>query len=171
MHHDYMIVDAYNVINASSDLVQFQEISLEMSRERLISMMQEYASYHDVNVIIVFDAWNSGRKMRTYENAGNVRVVFSRNGETADSVIERMSRELVTAGFRVYVATSDKNEQDVIFGVGALRKSARELINECKAVPKKSTRHKDKPFSTAIAGRIDEEILMKLEQIGRLNEK
>lgn len=165
MQGDYLVVDAYNVINASSDLAEFQNISLEMSRDKLIGMMQEYASYNDCNVIIVFDAWKSGRRMRSFDNEGAVRIVYSKDGETADSVIERLSRELVTAGHTVYVATSDRHEQDVIFGVGALRKSARELLLEYRRKAVKPPKAKEVPFSTALAGRIDESTRNKLEKL------
>jgi len=64
--------------------------------------------------------------------AGNISVVYTKEAETADSYIERVSHELAKAN-RVRVATSDGLEQIIILGNGAARLSARELEAEIHA--------------------------------------
>ena len=54
-------------------------------------------------------------------------MIFTKSKETADARIERLTNELMNRRTKVYVATSDMTEQNVIFGNGALRKSAREF--------------------------------------------
>ena len=54
--------------------------------------------------------------------------------ETADSYIERAAAEMNTVQNLVEVATSDLNEQWAIFSQGALRVSARELVERVNTV-------------------------------------
>ena len=58
-----------------------------------------------------------------------VEVIFTRENETADERIEKLAKSLNNVKTQIHVATSDYTEQWVIFGQGALRKSARELYN------------------------------------------
>ena len=57
-------------------------------------------------------------------------MIFTKEGETADSCIEKMAYQLVRSGQGVYVVTSDWAEQLTILGVGAWRVPARELRGE-----------------------------------------
>ena len=56
-----------------------------------------------------------------------MEVIYTRKNEIADERIEKLTQELSGRRVQIYVATSDMTEQRVIFGQGALRKSAREL--------------------------------------------
>ena len=55
-----------------------------------------------------------------------MNVVYTKESETADSYIERVTHEL-SGKHRVRVATSDGAEQLIILGSGAMRMTAREL--------------------------------------------
>ena len=61
-----------------------------------------------------------------------VKVVYTREAETADAYIERATYELRRER-RVRVATSDGPEQVIILGHGALRVSARAFHAEIEA--------------------------------------
>jgi predicted RNA-binding protein with PIN domain len=54
--------------------------------------------------------------------------MYTKEKETADELIERLVNEWIARRRRIYVATSDMTEQNVIFGKGALRITARELL-------------------------------------------
>ena len=96
------------------------------ARDRLIEQMAEYQAYTGSRVIVVFDAYYVQGIEKTYKNH-KVEVIFTRENETADERIEKMASELNNIKTQIQVATSDFTEQWVIFGQGALRKSAREL--------------------------------------------
>ena len=81
------------------------------------------------NVILVFDAYKVKGMQREIENIHGVSVVYTKEAETADSYIEKTSRELCK-NYRVRVATSDNLEQMIIFGHGARRVSAGEFHTE-----------------------------------------
>lgn len=99
----------------------------------MIEMMAEYQAFTGYRVIVVFDAQYVQGIARIFKNH-KVDVIFTKENETADERIEKMAIELNNVKTQIQVATSDFTEQWVIFGQGALRKSARELLIEMKEI-------------------------------------
>ena len=127
---EIFIVDGYNILHAWPDMLKIaQESSLEHARVRFVEAFSNYQGLKDCRVIIVFDSHHVGTSFEKTERVGKLEVIYSGQGQTADTVIERLVGELITEG-RVYVATSDYTEQRVVFGRGAYRVSAREIIRE-----------------------------------------
>jgi predicted RNA-binding protein with PIN domain len=155
-----LIVDGYNIIGAWPDLrVLKDQDRMDEARDMLISKMAEYQSYTGTKVIIVFDAYNVpgiGRQIEDYQ----VEIYFTKKKETADEKIEQLVSEFHQKNRQIYVATSDYTSQRVIFGQGALRKSARELLLDMESTGKEIKQQVDKSqeerFSTRIS--LDEEI-------------
>lgn len=67
------------------------------------------------------------------EHYGDLSVVYTREAQTADSYIERLSYDLGKK-HRVRVATSDGLEQIIILGHGALRTPASVFLQEVEDV-------------------------------------
>ena len=88
--------------------------------------MCSYQGYDGSELILVFDAYKVPGKHREVEKYYNISIVYTSEAETADSYIERVSHEL-SGKHRVRVATSDRLEQMIILGSGAMRISASEL--------------------------------------------
>lgn len=130
-----LLVDGYNIIGAWPELQALKKRDLSAARDRLIEILAEYKAYTGFRVIIVFDAYFVQGLERKYKNH-NVEVIFTKENETADERIEKLAIELNNIQTQVIVATSDFTEQWAIFGQGALRKSARELLHDSKHVTK-----------------------------------
>jgi uncharacterized protein len=128
-----LLVDGYNIIGAWPELRESKERDLAASRDRLVEMMAEYQAFTGTRVIIVFDAQYVQGIARIFKNH-KVDVVFTKENETADERIEKMAIELNNIKTQIQVATSDFTEQWVVFGQGALRKSARELLIEMEDI-------------------------------------
>ncbi|MCL4498826.1 MAG: NYN domain-containing protein [Chloroflexi bacterium] len=124
-----LIVDGYNLINYHPRYMKIKESDLEASRVRAIEDLASLATLSDYDVIIVFDAAETENKERHRATILGVEVWFTRSGESADSVIERLSYDL-SAERPVVVATSDYAQQKVVFRPGVTIKSARQLSNE-----------------------------------------
>ncbi|MCF6462457.1 NYN domain-containing protein [Clostridium sp. Cult1] len=168
---EYLFVDGYNIINSWSNLRELSSLNLEVAREELIETMAEYQHYSDIKVIVVFDAHmvkgNTGKK----ENVKGVEVVYTKENETADQYIEK-TLDSIGRIKRVRVATSDWMEQQIVLGRGGTRISARELeveiSNQRNLLMKKKNKEKDK--TDLFIGRLDEEILKKLNKWRKSNE-
>lgn len=133
---DILLVDGYNIIGAWPELRELKNKDLAAARDRLIERMAEYQAYSGYRVIVVFDAHFVKGTEKKYKNY-KVEVIFTRNNETADECIEKLAISLNNRKTQIHVATSDFTEQWAIFGQGALRKSARELLIEMNSVEKK----------------------------------
>ena len=148
---DILIVDGYNIIGAWPELVALKNKDLSSARDRLIEKMAEYQAISGFRVIVVFDAHFVQGTEKKYKNY-HIDVIFTKENESADEKIEKLAISLSNRKTQIHVATSDFTEQWVIFGQGALRKSARELLNEMDTIEKeidkkvKNTRE-NKPFS------------------------
>jgi uncharacterized protein len=133
---DILLVDGYNMIGAWGELRALRDKDLPAARDRLIEMMAEYQAYTGYRVIIVFDAHYVQGIEKKYRNY-KVEIIFTKENETADERIEKLAIQLNNRKTQVHVATSDYTEQWSIFGQGALRKSARELLIEIEGIDKK----------------------------------
>ncbi len=133
---DILLVDGYNIIGAWPELRELKNKDLASARDRLLERMAEYQAYSGYRVIVVFDAHFVKGTEKKYKNY-KVEVIFTRNNETADERIEKLAISLNNRKTQIHVATSDFTEQWAIFGQGALRKSARELLIEMDSVEKK----------------------------------
>lgn len=128
-----LLVDGYNIIGAWEELQSLKDIEMAQARDKLIEYMADYQAYSGYRVIIVFDAYyvrGIQNKLKDYK----VEIIYTKEKETADECIERLSKSLKNIKNQVYVATSDYAEQRTIFGRGALRKSARELLVELRDI-------------------------------------
>jgi len=125
---EVLIVDGYNIIGDWPELRALKAHSLEAARDKLIDELKDYKAITGRDVIVVFDA-HLARGGQSEETVAGVRLLYSKELETADELIERLVYEYERNKFRghIYVATSDYVEQQVTFGGGALRISAREL--------------------------------------------
>jgi predicted RNA-binding protein with PIN domain len=124
---DVLLVDGYNIIGAWPELAALKQDKLEDAREQLLELLADYQGYSGVTVIVVFDAYHVAGGLGSKYKHRKLRVVFTRERETADECIERLVGDWRSVRRNVYVATSDSTEQHVAFGRGALRVTAREL--------------------------------------------
>lgn len=128
-----LLVDGYNIIGAWPELRELKERDFAASRDRLIEQMAEYQAFTGIRVIVVFDAQFVQGIERKYKNH-KIEIIFTKENETADERIEKMAISLNNVKTQVHVATSDLTEQWVVFGRGALRISARELLIEMEQI-------------------------------------
>ncbi len=125
----YLLVDGYNIIFAWDDLKKAAEESLDLARELLINRMCNYRGYTNCELILVFDAYKVKDNPGSVLKVHNINVVYTKEAETADAYIEKVTHELAKR-YRVRVATSDNLEQLIILGNGAVRVSASEFEKE-----------------------------------------
>jgi predicted RNA-binding protein with PIN domain len=133
---EILLVDGYNVIHALPELKRIAEESLEEARHVLIDMMQDFQGYKGCRLIVVFDAHMIQRGQGKEETAGGVEVVYTKENETADHYIERFV-DGIPKNIHVMVATSDFLQQTIVMSRGAVRISARELLDQVKHFRKK----------------------------------
>ena len=123
---EHVIIDGYNTIFAWEELKRASTSDFSLARDMLTRIMCDYTAFRKAHATIVFDAYKRRGGEGSEEQCGNVKIVYTKESETADSYIEKLSKELVK-DYTVRVVTSDLEEQNVILGNGALRVSPREF--------------------------------------------
>lgn len=121
-----LIVDGYNVIHAWPSLKRLLgEASLEAARDRLVERLSVLSMVTGADVTVVFDSHRAAASSE--EVVGGVRVMFTRQGHSADHAIERMAYQASEAGDGITVATSDRFQRDLVRGMGGAVIGALEL--------------------------------------------
>lgn len=133
---EYLLVDGYNIIFAWEELSNLAEGDLNSARDRLMDILCNYQAFRKMHLILVFDAYRVKGNPGSVERYHNIDVVYTKEAETADQYIEKVTHEMSRKNHRVRVATSDGLEQIIILGAGAIRVSARELLEEVRAAEK-----------------------------------
>ena len=129
---EYLLVDGYNIIFAWDELQRLAAQDIAAVRGALIDILANYQGFRKCRVIVVFDAYKVKGNPGSVQTVHGIKVVYTKEAETADTYIERATYELRRER-RVRVATSDGPEQVIILGHGALRVSARAFHAEVEA--------------------------------------
>ena len=131
----YLLVDGYNIIFAWEELSELAKINIDSARDLLMDILCNYQGYKKVNLILVFDAYKVHGGQGAVLQYHNIHVVYTKEAETADQYIEKVTNELGKK-HNVTVATSDRLEQMIVWGQGAKRLSANGLREEIEHINK-----------------------------------
>ncbi len=167
---EYLIIDGYNVINSWEEFSELRKESLEHAREIFTAAVAEYAAFKGYRAIVVFDAQEMQGNGSVLE-VHNIEVVYTDEGETADSWIERRVYELNKEQVKVFVVTSDYAEQINVLGAGGYRISSREFYNEYQNTKKEISENLQHPKRALnrneLGERLEDTVLEHFEKLRR----
>ena len=127
-----VLVDGYNVIKNNLMFRAAELKSLADARALLLRQLQNRYGRTTQHVIVVFDG-NDAREQERYET--HIRVIFSRSGETADSVIKRLAADAHAAGRRVVMYSDDEEVRYSVAEYGGAIQSTKQLVKHVNAAP------------------------------------
>src|SRR6266496_3802944 len=111
----YLIVDGHSVIFAWRELHKLQARRSSLAREALIKQLRDYQDWTGVRVVVVFDG--KGRKTSATSEPGDVQIFYSRSGQSADAIIERLASKHAKR-FGLIVAAPDSMEAETVHACG-----------------------------------------------------
>jgi predicted RNA-binding protein with PIN domain len=100
----HIIIDGYNLIRQSKKLSALDLQDIQLGREALIDMLAAYKRVKAHKITVVFDGTGSPLLSRRRDRQKGVTIVFSHNGESADTIIKKMARR---EGEKALVVSSD----------------------------------------------------------------
>ena len=112
----YLLVDGHSVIFAWPELRKLHARRSSLARETLIKQLRDYQDWTGVRVVVVFDG--KGGKVETSSDPGEVQIFYSRSGQAADAIIERLSSKY-SQRYELTVVTSDSMEAETVHACGA----------------------------------------------------
>jgi uncharacterized protein len=121
MRIEHILVDGYSIMHQWTELKPARLQSLATGRQALIHLLTQFHDADGRALTVVFDGRSlprGGEATRT-----SIQVVFSKDGQTADAVIERIIGQSPKPQ-SFLVATDDYAEQNVVEGFGAQTISA-----------------------------------------------
>jgi predicted RNA-binding protein with PIN domain len=122
-----LIVDGHSMIFQWPDLTLQHAKRGAVARETLIRMLTGLQDNSDWNVAVVFDG--TGSKNSEASEPHGIKVFYSRDGQTADSIIERLVAKYAEQ-YEVTVATDDIMERTTVETFGGSTMSAFQLREE-----------------------------------------
>jgi predicted RNA-binding protein with PIN domain len=115
---------------------------MEQERTQLIHELGRYATRRRRHqLIVVFDGWKSGDPCEGQQSIAGITVIFSKLGERADQVIQRLCVEY---GTTAVVVSSDREISDYARNQGNFTISAQEFEQRLRQTSSNPTRHQIK---------------------------
>jgi uncharacterized protein len=112
----YLIVDGHSVIFAWRELRKLHDRRSSLAREALTKQLRDYQDWTGVHVVAVFDG--KGKKVDATSDPGDVQIFYSRSGQSADAIIERLASKYAKR-YELIVVTSDSMEAETVHACGA----------------------------------------------------
>lgn len=124
-----LIVDGHSMIFQWPELRLLHAKNGAAARDRLVSALTRHQDSTGLHVIAVFDG-KGDRANEASEPAG-IQVFYSKAGQTADSVIERIVATYA-AKYEITVATDDHLERTTVESFGGAWMSSGQLAMELR---------------------------------------
>ena len=163
---EYLLIDGYNIVFAWEELREMALRDIMAARDKLIDMLVDFAGFRKEHVILVFDAYKVRGGRGEVIHVGGIDVIYTKEAETADLYIEKAAHEL-SKKYKVTVATSDAVEQVIIYGAGAYRMSAQNLLEELlltKGMMREHYEKRDEKRAGGILAQMSEEDAQALQE-------
>jgi len=116
MRARFLVVDGHSVIFGWPDLRALHAKRSSLARDSLVKKLRDYQDWTGIRTVVVFDG--AGTHANDQSEPHGVQIFYSRSGQTADSIIERLASKYAPK-FDLTVATSDRLEQETAAACGA----------------------------------------------------
>ena len=127
----HLIIDGYNLLAATGRVLRTGGLYSDMARESLLRDLAAYRQRKGHALTVVFDGGQQRHPIESREHRAGVQVVYSKRGERADQVIQRLAREY---GSDCAVVSSDHEIVNAAKAHGAFVMGAQEFAGKLQSV-------------------------------------
>ena len=122
-----ILVDGYSLLHNWLEVAPGKARHSATAREELINRLTQYHDACGTPVTIVFDGASDAAEFDSLPSTPEVEVIYSRTGQSADQLIERLVHRLSSYG-EVLVVTDDAAERETVASAGGLTSSCLNFI-------------------------------------------
>ncbi|MDB6124549.1 MAG: hypothetical protein JWQ71_3542 [Pedosphaera sp.] len=122
-----ILIDGYSLLHSWPELAPGKPRHSAAARDELVHYLTLYRDAIGTPITIVFDGANSDIRLSTVESTPEVEILYSRSGQTADDIIERVAHRMSSYG-EVLAVTDDNAERDTVIAVGGMASSCLSFI-------------------------------------------
>jgi uncharacterized protein len=127
-----ILVDGYSLLHNWPELAPGKPRHSASAREELVAVLTRYQDSLGTPITIFFDGSGAPPGVPKRESSGQVEVLFSPAGQTADDLIERAVHRFQPYG-AVLVITDDHAERDTVIGLGGEAASCNSFIRDVES--------------------------------------
>ncbi len=121
----HLVIDGYNLLAVHSSSRS------ETAREALLQDIAAYRHRKGHAITIVFDGWRQGHAVEGRELRSGVEIIYSKRGEKADQVVQRLARRY---GAGCAVVSSDREIVATAHAHGAFVMEAQEFAGKLRGL-------------------------------------
>ena len=122
-----ILIDGYSLLHGWPELAPGVPRHSAAARDELIRKLTLYRDAIGTPITIVFDGANTDIRLSTAESTPEVEILYSRSGQTADQIIERVTHRMREHG-EVLAVTDDHAERDTVIAMGGMASSCLSFI-------------------------------------------
>jgi predicted RNA-binding protein with PIN domain len=113
-----ILVDGYSLLHAWPDLAKGKARYSAAARAELVQQLRLYSDAVGAPITVVFDGQGPAPSVAVEApSTPMMEIIYSKSGQTADDIIERVTAKLVNYG-EVLVVSNDFAERDTVVSVG-----------------------------------------------------
>ena len=122
-----ILVDGYSLLHNWPELAPGKPRHSAAARDELVHQLTLYRDAIGTPITVVFDGANNDIRLSTAESTPEMEILYSRAGQTADDIIERVTHRLRSYG-EVLAVTDDFAERDTVIALGGMASSCLNFI-------------------------------------------
>jgi predicted RNA-binding protein with PIN domain len=122
-----ILVDGYSLLHEWEELAPGWPRYSAAAREALLDELTRYHDATGTPITVVFDGNRPDRGPAETRSSPHVEILFSKAGQTADQIIERVAHRMQPYG-EVLAVTNDHAERDTVLSMGGMASSCRNFI-------------------------------------------
>ncbi|MEC8650892.1 MAG: NYN domain-containing protein [Verrucomicrobiota bacterium] len=152
----YLLIDAYNVIYATSDLRKLMQGNIDSARDKLAKFAREIHDAEAVRVALILDSKSDKLQVEYPYESKRFEFIYAPSSLTADGVIERIVRRVKQPEL-VSVVSNDNMVRDATRSSGAMALRPEEFFDWSRAstvqlnqLAKSRSRSNDKNFENRL---------------------
>lgn len=112
-----ILVDGYSLLHNWPELAEGKPRHSASARDELVRILTQYQDASGTPITIFFDGSGAPPHLPKTQSGTPVEVIFSRDGKTADDLIERATHRFQPYG-QVLAVTDDYAERDTVIAMG-----------------------------------------------------
>ena len=122
-----ILVDGYSLLHGWPELAPGKPRHSAVAREELIHALRLYQDAVGTPLTVVFDG-DSQRVPGQPESTPEMEILYSRTGQTADQIIERVTHRMQPYG-EVLAVTDDQAERETVISSGGMACSCDNFVS------------------------------------------
>jgi predicted RNA-binding protein with PIN domain len=123
-----ILVDGYSLLHNWPELAPGRAPYCAEAREQLVNYLTQYHDATGTPITVFFDGSGRHTSACATRSTASVEILYSRQGQTADQLIERTVYRMVPHGM-VLVVTDDHAERDTVVNLGGMTASSLHFIS------------------------------------------